>query len=196
MPFEYLNPQTSSALRQGEIISDVYELQPQHPPTQISSDESNVTVQPIYHPRLIVITADCDLLWDYEARIKIQKEQQSINIEERENASIMPHVLLCELYEQAELRARVTGSDLWKRIRQNQDERYHHLPSASVGNPRVSELPDLYLDFKKAFSLPTNHLYEALDSSLIGRVAVMPPVYLHDLMHRFYSFLGRVGVPE
>ena len=113
---EYLNPQTSSALRQGEIISDVYELQPQHPPIQMA-DESNVTVQPIYHPRLIVITADCDLLWDYEARIKIQKEQQSINIEMRMNPSILPHILLSELYEQGELRGRVTGSDIWKRIR-------------------------------------------------------------------------------
>ena len=112
----YLNPQTSSVLRQGEIISDVYELQPQHSPIQIA-DESNVTVQPIYHPRLIVITADCDLLWDYEARIKIQKEQQSINIEMRMNPSILPHILLSELYEQGELRGRVTGSDIWKRIR-------------------------------------------------------------------------------
>jgi hypothetical protein len=30
----------------------------------------------------------------------------------------------------------------------------------------------------------------------VQRVAIMPPIYMHDLMHRFYGFLSRVGLPD
>ena len=79
---------------------------------------------------------------------------------------------------------------------QNQDERYHHLGSSAVVGSPEKELPDFYLDFKKSLTLPTHWLYQGLESSLVARLAVMPPIYLQDLMHRFYSFLGRVGVPD
>ena len=194
MPFEYLAPSTFSELRQGEIVSDVYELRPLHSPVEIPV-ELNIPLQTVYHPRLIVMTADCDLLQDYNARKNAAEAQQSANAT-WELPNVLPHILLCELYEQDEIREWITGSDIWRRIRQNQDERYHHLPAAPVGNLQGSELPDLYLDFKRILTLPTHLLYEALESSQAGRIAVLPPVYIQNLMHRFYSFLSRVAIPD
>ena len=85
--------------------------------------------------------------------------------------------------------------DIWKRIRQNQDERYHRFEAAPVGEPPVNQLPDLYLDFRKTMALPTGTLYEGLGSGKVMRLAVVPPVFVHDLMHRFYAYLSRIGLP-
>jgi hypothetical protein len=190
----YLESPTNGALKQGEIISEVYEFQPIHP-TRQPSGESGTPVQPIHHPHLVVMNPECDLLWDYQARVN-DREQAKGFAAARDHPSLLPHVLMCELYQQDEIRDRSTiGSDIWKRIRQNQDERFHHLYAAPVGDSQATELPDLYLDFKKILTLPTHLLYEALKSPKIRRLAVVPPVYVQDVMHRFYGFLGRVGVP-
>ncbi|GAG14521.1 unnamed protein product, partial [marine sediment metagenome] len=61
--------------------------------------------------------------------------------------------------------------------------------------PQVGELSDLYLDFQKAIALPCSGLYEALRQNGIKRVAVVPAIYVHDLMQRFYGFWSRVGLP-
>lgn len=91
---------------------------------------------------------------------------------------------------------KVSGSDLWKRIRQNQDVRYHKLPAAGIGNPDVTKLPDLYLDFKRTISLPTGYLYGGISGGTVERIAVIPAVYRHDLMQRLFGFLSRVGLPD
>ena len=57
-------------------------------------------------------------------------------------------------------------------------------------------LPDLFLDFKKALALPTALLYQVAQEGTVERVAIVPPIYLHDLIHRFYNFLSRVAVPD
>jgi len=194
VPLQYLLPTTSGALRQGEIISEVWEHQPSHSPVELP-EGSAIGVHSELHPHLLVMTADCDLLWDYQPRLALRDKGESVQ-SARDHPSLLPHVLFCEIYDEVEIKGRVLGSDLWKRIRQNQDERYHHLSASAVGDPTVSDLPDLYLDFKKTLTLPTHRLYEALESSRIRRSAVLPPVFLQALMHRFYSFLGRVGVPE
>ena len=146
---------------------------------------------------MIVLTADCDLLQDFKARFAGDKPQDQCPPESFEShpASLLD-VLLCDVYEEAQIRGRIQGSDIWRRVKQNQDERYHCFASADVGDPTRRRLPDLYLDFKKALTLPTDSLYEGLRNKGVERVAVVPPIYLHDLMHRFYGFLSRVGVPD
>lgn len=69
-------------------------------------------------------------------------------------------------------------------------------PLASVEHRLIGELPALVADFKKflAFSVPG--LYLAIQAGHIDRVALVPPVYVHDLMHRFFGFLSRVGLPD
>jgi hypothetical protein len=116
---------------------------------------------------------------------------------DQEDPALVPYLVTCDLHEEQSTRAQVPpGSEFWKRIRQNQNERYHHFDPASVGySPAVDSLPDLYMDFKRVRALPTEQVYAALIvPGGIVRRAVVPPVYLHDLMHRFFGFLSRVAV--
>lgn len=179
---------------QGEILSPVWEYQSSFPSTKLPSGV-DVDFVPIEYPRLIVMTANCDLLWDYNAR----KESNN------EDPKIMPHILLCRLYEESEIRgnpqinSRIHTS-IWRRIKNNQEERYYHLNAASIRNSPENSLPDLYLDFKKSLSLPTHNVYSGLEnpdtSSRINRVAVVPSTHIYDLIHRFYGFLSRIGTPD
>lgn len=229
MPFVYSEPPTSGPLRQGEILADIWEHRPLPAPVEIPKDQQgNVPVQSIRHLLMIVMTAVCDLEWDYairfpkgtdsgESEAAIQSSaSQSL---EQEHPTLVPHVLLCEVYEEGTIRHRVPGTDVWKRISHNQDERYHQFHSAFIGEPPVDVLPDqyldskknlalpteslyvdvlpdLYLDFKKTLALPTESLYMGLRIGGVRRVAVVPPIHIHDLMHRFYGFLSRVGLPD
>lgn len=140
----------------------------------------------IRHPFVIVMTADCDLLWDFRARPATDPGA----------AALLLSVIVCDLYEGPVLRQRFTGaSDLWRRVSQNQDERYHHLNSAGIVDSE-SQLVDFYVDFKKAFGLAPEAVYQGMDSNQVRRLAVMPPIYMHDLMHRFYAFASRVALPD
>jgi hypothetical protein len=125
---------------------------------------------------MIVMNADCDLEWDFKARFPSQQEQdQSPDIDE-DHPALIPFVFLCDVYGEEQIRPNIKGSDIWRRIKQNQDERYHHFVPAPLGNPPIGSLPDLYLDFKKVLALPTRRLYEGLARG-IERIAVVPPIY-------------------
>jgi hypothetical protein len=141
---------------------------------------------------MLVMHADCDLLWDFKYR-------SSRTIEEPLNSgdrSLVPEVLLCDAYEESQIRQTISGSDIFRRIRQNQDERYQCLQKATVGSNSGVTVPELYLDFKKMYMEPTEALYSALGAGSVSRVGIIPPIYIHDLMHRLFGFLSRVGVPE
>jgi hypothetical protein len=84
----------------------------------------------------------------------------------------------------------------FRRIKQNQDERYHHFPEAPIGErDGGAGFPNLYLDFKKTLALPTLQLYEGIRDGGVTRRAVVPPIFLHDLVHRFFGYLSRVALP-
>lgn len=194
MPFQYIDP-PSGPLKQGEILCDVWEHRALHSAGKID-EGSEVGFKSLLHPRLIILSQECDLLWDYQAREKFSQQEKSDDINPEES-KLLQHILLADLYEKEEVKSRFKGlSDIWRRIPRNQDERYHCLPAASISNQQENQLPELYLDFKKILSYPPDQLYEAITSSQVGRVAVVPPFYLHDLIHRFYSFHSRVAVPE
>lgn len=188
MPLEYLPSPAEGELRQGEILGDVWKHETAAPATELSVTPDVVSV---HHPLVVVMVTDCDLLWDHQARERQQRGEAGAD----EERSLLPDVLLCDLFLEQEIRARVPGSDVWRRVRQNQDERYHHIPAAPVPETS-SELPDLYLDFKRTLSVPTTRLYEAIAAGSIGRKGLLPYPWVQHLTHRFYSFLARVGLPD
>ena len=102
----------------------------------------------------------------------------------------------CDVYEEENIRQRSQlNSSLFRNVRNNQNERYHHLQKASVANSdRV--LPDLYMDFKNVFGIATLSIYRAIEEGGIDRIAVVPPVYVQHLMQRFYNFRGRIALPD
>jgi hypothetical protein len=80
-------------------------------------------------------------------------------------------------------------------MKQSQDERYHRLEFEAItinGEQRT----DLLLDFRKVFMIHTQDLYDALVPGGIQRLGVIPPVFLHDMMHRSFAYMSRVGLPD
>ena len=148
------------------------------------------------HPWLVVMTNVCDLMWDFDQRQGVPDEERAQEDWEHSYQRIIPHILTCSAYEESEIKGlHDLNTKRLKRVRKNQEERLHYL-LATASNADLLSVPALYLDFKKAFSLPTESIYDGLAGGSIQRVAVVRGEYLYDLMHRFYSFLGRVGVPE
>jgi len=189
VPLNYEVPPTSGHLRQGEILRGVFENRTDYAAVKPTIDP--VPVTPREHPLTVVMSAQCDLQWDWEERSSISPEQAA----EESLPRLMPHVLLCDLFTEDQLRkAHGMNSTLWTALRKNQNERYHHFGAARIGDS--ADLTDLYIDFKKVYGLPTDSLYKGLNSSGVSRVAVVPAPYVHDLIHRFYGFQSRVAVPD
>jgi hypothetical protein len=154
-------------------------------------------IRPVRHELTVVMTADCDLLWDFNARFPTDESKEALGPEapDHENSPVaVPHVLVCEAYAEGDARGRVRESRLFKLMQQNRDERYHHFPTAPIADT-AEVLADVYMDFKKSLAIPTTQLYEGIRVGDVQRKATVPPVYRHDLMHRFYGYLSRVAVP-
>lgn len=102
---------------------------------------------------------------------------------------------------QDELRSRPqVKSDIWRRIRDNQDERFHTLP---VIPPELDEMnegvPELVLDFKRCFSLATTESYRQLEPEAAGgprRRGFLLPPFRDQVSTRAFGFHGRVATPE
>lgn len=136
------------------------------------------------HPLAIVLTAVCDLEQDYNARF-LEEAEPSEN-----DPRLVAYVLLCDLFNENEIRSRIPpGSQFFKRVRQNQDARYHCLLEAEIRG-RSRGLADRFLDFKAAFALPTAALYQG-DTRVLDfarrRVAA-------DLHPRLHASLLRVSI--
>jgi hypothetical protein len=197
MGFAYEAAPAGGPLRQGELLSPVWEHRPLSPPTEIGEGES-VPVLPVFHAMMVVITPDCDLIWDFHARF-ITDEARECYEPEAENidahASGLPHILLCDAYDENDVREQVQESRLRKLIRSNGHERYHYFPAVSEVAGKELEVPELYLDFKKPVAFATTQLYAGMRGGGVVRVARLMMAYRHDLVQRFTSFQGRVAIP-
>jgi hypothetical protein len=101
----------------------------------------------IVHEHAIILTQDCDLLWDFEARAN-------------GNDSDLNGVLVHQVDPAVAALSKLSGSDLRRRVKQNRDERYHFLeaiqPSADLLRLGMQEM---VVDFKKYFTLPPDEIY-------------------------------------
>ena len=210
MPSLYVR-HNSPFLRQGEIISNLVEFKLRTSEAKSINDVSEKgKADQITHQYVIVVSQDCDLEWDYKARS-----------EEASEDKLLTHILFCALFPLDEVRNRGRlKSELWKRVGQNQDERYHHLDEALListeqcTNEFVADIhkmstedfhkkygteeivPELIADFKTTFSLPNEFAYWLVASGQANRKGALFSPYLEDFMHRLYGFLGRVATPE
>lgn len=184
--------------RQGEIISNVIQV---HLRTDsLGADSVEVDLEEKVHPYALVLTQDCDLDWDFKARRapveSSQGHEERLRGENRRQAKLVPNILLCELTTADSLRPRLAGGDVLRRIRDNQDERYHFFPAATATDDCTGEgLPELIADFKRLFSIPTDELYLRLTLGMRRRVLLQSP-YLQDLSSRFGYYCLRVALPE
>lgn len=196
MSLTYQPPPPSGTLRQGEILGPVWDHRALVPPVELPKGQ-RVAIASSSHPLRVVLSPDCDLLWDFESRFELldpDRDGDERAFEQHPDA--VAQVLLCDLFSHAQMRGRFKGKrELWRRVDQNQDERYHRLDAAPVAESGLN-LQRLYLDFKKVTSVPTAALYEGILLDDVKRIALIPDVWIHDLIHRFFGFLSRVAVPD
>jgi hypothetical protein len=161
--------------RQGEIISGIM---------QYRYDPEDGSVEEIPHAYAIIVSQDCDLLQHHNSMVENGVPQ-------------IASVLLYEAHETPVLRAQVDGSDIWKRIVQNKDERYHALEAA---HPKYdlagAGLPDLAVDFRRFFSISPVDLAKQVGTGVAVRRCRLEMPYREQFQARAAFYLQRVGVPE
>ena len=175
---------------QGEILLGIHEFRPLSVASVPASD-GMLAFLSIIHSKAVIITPDCDLLSDYSTRNRPPSKEQ------QRQTRLLEHIQLCDVFLEQEIRPnRNLTSDLWKRIRGNQDERYHTFPSVDEPDSESTSHPEYFLDFKRMFTMPTELLYGLLDSGKTQRLGTVPPVWIHQLIQRYFAFHSRVGVPD
>ena len=158
-------------------------------------------VEEVTHPFAVVITQDCDLEQDVGARAivvtgQMKDEDRKKLLRSKENGTLH-NVLLVEAYDASTKEKGVGGSDIWKRVIQNKDERYQFLAANHEQNDLSGlPLPALLLDFKRVFSCPIEQLHDDIDRGRTFRRARLVPPFGEHLAVRAGHFLQRVALPE
>jgi hypothetical protein len=158
-------------LRQAEIVANL---------SQYTYDPVDGAAE-TPHAFAIILSQDCDLLWDFDAIAKGQPAE-------------LNGVLIYELEPAQNAREKIKGSDIWKRMRQNKDERYHFLEGVPAELDLCGEgLPEMMIDFKRCFSLPAKEIYRQirLQDGAKRRCRLQMP-YREHLQSRAAFYLQRV----
>ncbi len=175
-------------LRQGQILRNLYEYVPTGPAT--ADGIAEVTM--VQHPLLVVISPECDLVSDYEAR---NRDSSSTSGQPQSNSNLLEHIQCCKLFEEGDIRRpHGINSAAWSFVKSNRLERYHMIPPNIPG--RAEDSSPLYLDFKRILSIPTAYLYQILKAGNIVLGEIIEPPWIHQLVHRCYGFQSRVCVPD
>lgn len=183
-------PSPNGALRQGEILSNLKQFK-----LNLESLRSGKPLaEPIIHPFAIVVTQDCDCEQDFK------KRQANDLVSDK----IIPSILFCEVVVAEQLRNRdkdnkvkEINSTVWGQVKINKNERYHFLESVPAELDVLSEgLPELTLDFKRYFTIPTEEIYYRIDCEEAKRRCRLVSPYLEHLTSRFNNFQARIALPE
>jgi hypothetical protein len=165
-------------LRQSEIISNIVQFT-FHPPTGEVIETSQ--------PYAIVLSQDCDLLRDYEAR------QAGI-------PSDLNGVLLYELEPEDIIRAKLPGGDIRRRIGRHGEERYHRLEAVPQDVDLLQQgLPALIIDFRRFYTLPAEEIYRQCalgEPDGAARRCRLDTPYREHLQSRAAFYLQRVALPD
>lgn len=159
--------------RQGEIICGL--SQRIYNPAENNVDER-------VRPYSVVLNQDCDLLQDYNAR----NSGKGAPIES----------MLFYIAEPADdMRGKIDG-DIWKRVIQNNNDRYHFLSVVAAECDLIKVgLPKLIIDFKSFFTLPTEEVYRQCVKDAQRRTRLEMP-YREHLQNRAAFYFQRIVLPE
>ena len=198
MDVGFCAPCADGALRQGEILTEIFEHS-----VVLPCDEYSVGMEyPVHskkHPYVIVLTQDCDLNQDYLARFTDDATFDDPDMEKKFRNSgdkyLLSHVLVCVAQSDTEIKhASDMNRGIMKRVQNNQNERFHHLGPWQIPGKKYNEL-DLYIDFKRIFSLPACSLYDSVYKKPERRLALVHKLNVLDISHRLSCFLSRVALP-
>lgn len=183
LPYRAAPSGSGASLRQGEILSNVIRI-------QLNLEflgKQERRVDDVKHDYAVVLTQDCDLEQDFKARQGINKPDK-----------LLRNVFFCRIVAAQQLRGTEgINSDIWRRISQNKDERYHFLQKIDAALDALQQgLPELGIDFKHYFTIPTDEIYKRIEINEAKRRCVLISPYLEHLSSRFAYFLSRVALPE
>lgn len=151
--------------------------------------QTNGDVKEFSYEYLIVITQDCDLeQWENNRKTppNTLKNQFLANI------LILPAFLAERIRrgdaykELFNIQQESKGSDEFKKITQNKNERYHFLKSED-------DIQDLIIDFKHYFTIPYDTLKEQYEEKYL---ATVNELFRENLSSRFTNYLSRIGLPD
>ena len=181
------------ALRQGEILSNVVELQIK--PKSIKSEDSDsiYDVNPIKHPFAIIVSQDCDL-----------EQGHNFTVHGKGNLRHeLPSILFCQAQDVDKFRKSDLYRSLFKEgpfrrdFRNNDVFRYHFIQAVPTElDTRNCGLPELGIDFKRYFSIPIAEVHRHLELGHTCRRTVLESPYRDHFSQRFYNFSSRVALPE
>ena len=170
---------------QGDIYRDILVLGWRY--TADSSDDYDVISNT--YPYVVLITQECDLEQDHQNRNsagdKHDKYLQSLLVCPAYQAEIFKRG---EHLDQFSLKMEKWNSDRFRLIKRQMNERYHFLE-----NDINLQIPNLVIDFKHYFTIPTETLYHIRGKKYL---ASLRPLFREELSHRFSFFLSRIGLPE
>jgi hypothetical protein len=180
-PYRVSAGRADAPLRQGEILSNLTQVR-----LLLSSlGSGQLQIEEIRHPFAITLTQDCDLEQDFSARHGSVAPDKQI-----------PSVLFCMIATAEELFGKIKNSQLWNRIKRNNGERYHFLESVNPACDTLQEgLPELGIDFKQYFTLPTEEVYARIEMEQFQRRTLLVSPYMEQFCNRFANYLSRVGLP-
>ncbi|MCY3915562.1 MAG: hypothetical protein OXG49_06065 [Chloroflexi bacterium] len=182
-----------SALRQGEVLSDVVELRID--PEQIeSADADRVYVfDPVKHPFAIVVSQDCDL-------------EQGHNFAVHGKGNLrheLPSILFCQAQDVDKFRKSLMYRTLFEEgpfrrdFRNNDVFRYHFIQAVPADlDSGDCGLPELGIDFKRYFSIPIAEVNRRIELGHTCRRTVLESPYRDHFSRRFFNFNSRVALPE
>ena len=170
----YTAADLQAELRQGEILSDVYEAR---------FDENLDSFVEIKRDFVVVASQDCDLYQDYNRFLQKKSEQ-------------LLGVLLYEGKKADAAQSEAGGSDLWKPISQNKNERFHLFEQVDPEFDLLTTgVPALVIDFKRVFTLPYVELRRQISQFRTNRRTRLVSPYLEHFAVRVSAYYQRVGVP-
>jgi hypothetical protein len=157
-----------------------------------------VIVEKIF-PYAILISQDCDLEQEHNARLK-QEESIRNGLTPEPFSAYQPNVLLLPAFRSEfvkdgtylkdiyDVAMPALHGDLWKRAKANLSERYHLLEPDLNKN-----VPELIIDFKNYLSVPKQNLQNQTEVSYLS---TLNELFREDLALRFANYMSRIALPE
>lgn len=164
------------------------------------SGPGEAAIQEWTYPYAVVMSQECDLESDDRSRASGSPARSGQLAANGSQDKLVPAILLCPGYQAAWF---WVGTHLkgigWTMeehgrkqrhiIKQNSHPRYHYLASWSP-----LQVPELVVDFKHFFTLPTAMLRESYGTGE-HYIACLGCLYREDISHRFAAYLARIGLP-
>lgn len=184
------SPYTNSVVaryKQGDILRSLTIVEW----AEVIEDQLQITERTL--PYAAILSQECDLEHDYNNRSDTEKCKTNTD-------KFLQTLLICPAYPADQVRIgshladvdqrmQKFGTDQWKRIKQNNDSRYHFLVESAE-----KQVPDLVIDFKHYFTLPRSVAYR--DEVKKKFLASLDDLFREHLSNRFAHYLSRIGLPE